>query len=100
MTQTIFYYLCIMFVRRKKNRSGTTTVVVVSKRNGDFVEVKNFGTVSTDEEIATLSSKARHWLNTNGNQQSLDFEDIKGRERDETKRVVDNMDAVLMRNPT
>ena len=85
-----------MFVRKKKNRSGTTTVVVVSKRNGDFVEVKNFGTVSTDEEVAALSSKARHWLNTNGNQLSLDFEDSKGRERDETRRVVDNMDAVLI----
>ena len=89
-------YLCAMFVRKKKNRSGTTTIVVVSKRHGGFSEVKNFGTASTDEEVTALYSKAQHWLKTNGNQLSLDFEDIKGREREETQRVLDNLDSVLI----
>ena len=72
------------------------TVVVVSKRHGNFVEVKNFGTASTEEEVSALYCKAQHWLKTNGNQLSLDFEDIKGRERDETLRVLDNLDSVLI----
>ena len=79
MTQKDFLYLFGMFVRKKKNRSGTTTVVVVSKRHGRFVEVKNFGTVMSDTDVSKLYSKAQHWLKTNGGQQSLDFEDQKGR---------------------
>ena len=41
-------------------------------------------------------ANALHWLNTNGNQLPLDFDDEHGREREETVRVVDNMDAVLL----
>lgn len=89
-------YLCGMFVRKKKNRSGTTTVVVVSKRHGRFVEVKNFGTVMSDTDVSKLYSKAQHWLRTNGGQQSLDFEDMKGREMEETERFFDNIDSVLI----
>lgn len=85
-----------MFVRKKKNRSGSTTVVVVSKRDGKFVEVRNFGTVSSESEVSALYSKAKNWLRSNGYQLSLDFEDMKGRELAETQRVVDNMDSALI----
>lgn len=43
-----------------------------------------------------LCSDARQWLATNGGQQSFDFEDVKGRELEETSRVIDNMDAALI----
>lgn len=89
-------YLCTMFVRKKSNRSGTTTIVVVSKKHGKFVEVKNFGTASTEEEVSVLYNQAKHWLRTNGNQLSLDFENIKGREREETQCVLDNIGSVLI----
>ena len=85
-----------MYVRKKKNRSGTTSVVIVSKARGFYEEIRSFGTASTDEEVAALYSKAQHWLNTNGNQLSLDFEDVKGREREETLRVLGNLDSVLI----
>lgn len=85
-----------MFVRKKKNRSGSTTVVVVSKRHGKFEEVRNFGTAKTDSDVARLYSEAQHWLNTNGGQQSIDFENLKEREIEETERFFDNIDAVLI----
>ena len=72
-----------MFVRKKKNRSGTTTIVVVNKRHGKFEEVRNFGTAKTESEVSELYSKAQHWLNTNGGQQSIDFEDLKDYLNDE-----------------
>ena len=96
MTQADFLYLCNMFVRKKKNRSGTTTIVVVNKRHGKFEEVRNFGTAKTESEVSELYSKAQHWLNTNGGQQSIDFEDLKGRELEATDRFFDNIDSVLI----
>ena len=89
-------YLCPMFVRKKKNRSGTTTIVVVSKRHGRFEEVKNFGTAKADVDVAKLYSDAQRWLSTNGGQQSIDFENLKGREIEETERFFGNIDSVLL----
>lgn len=96
MTQEDVLYLCGMFVRKKKNRSGTTTIVVVNKRHGKFEEVMNFGTAKTESEAKALYSKAQQWLNTNGGQQSIDFEDLKGRELEETERFFNNIDSVLI----
>ena len=89
-------YLCNMFVRKKKNRSGTISIVVVSKAHCKFTEVKNFGVAHSKEEADILYNKALHWIHTHGGQQEFDFEDAKGRELDETARVVHNMDAVLI----
>ena len=96
MTHGDFSYLCPMFVRRKKNRSGTTTIVVVSKRHGRFEEVKNFGTAKADVDVAKLYSDAQRWLATNGGQQSIDFENLKGRGIEETERFFGNIDSVLL----
>jgi hypothetical protein len=85
-----------MYIRKKKNRSGSITVVAVSKCRGYYEEVRNFGTAEGDDDVASLYAKAIHWLNTNGNQLPLDFNDERGREREETARVVGNMDAVLL----
>lgn len=85
-----------MFVRKKRNRSGSTSVVIVSKARGKFVEVKNFGTASSDSEIADLCNQAHKWLSSRGGQQEIDFDDELGKEAEETRRVVDNMDAVLI----
>lgn len=89
-------YLCPMFVRKKKNRSGTTTIVVVCKRHGKFEEVRNFGTAKADVDVAKLYSDAQRWLATNGGQQSIDFENLKGREIEETERFLGNIDSVLL----
>ena len=96
MAQAKKVYLCIMFLRKKKNRSGSISVVVVSKSRGRYREIRSFGTADTEEEISKLYSAAQHWLKTHGNQLLIDFDDERGRERDETIRVVDNMDAVLI----
>ena len=85
-----------MFIRKKKNRSGSVTVVAVSKARGYYEEVRNFGTAETEDDVASLYASAMLWMNTNCNQLPLDFDDERGREREETARVVDNMDAVLL----
>ena len=85
-----------MFVRKKRNRSGSTSVVVVNKRGGKFVEIKNFGTVRCESEADTLVIQAKQWIATYGGQQQLDFDDKRQREREETERVVGNMDALLI----
>ena len=85
-----------MFIRKRKNRSGSTSIVVISKRHGQFVEVKNFGTAESEEDVSRLYVQAQKWLMTNGGQQSIDFDDLRGREFEETKRVIDNMDAAII----
>jgi hypothetical protein len=85
-----------MFVRKKNNRPGSISVVVVSKSQGKFTEVKKFGVAKSEEAADELFQKAQHWLRTHGGQQELDFDDRKGKELDETERVVNNMDAVLI----
>ena len=85
-----------MFVRKKINRSGTISVVVVSKAHGKFTEVKKFGIAKSKEEAAELSLKANLWLRTHGGQRELDFDDRRGKKLEETTRVVENMDSVLI----
>jgi transposase len=85
-----------MHVRRKKNRSGSISVVVVSKAHGRYREVKSFGSSDSQEKISVLVQEAENWLRSYEGQQELDFEDSKGRELEETARVIDNMDAVLI----
>ena len=85
-----------MFVRKKTNRSGTISVVVVSKARGKFTEVKKFGVAKSEEEADDLYQKALLWLRTHDGLQEFDFNDNRTRELEETARVVENMDAVLI----
>ena len=89
-------YFCGMVVSKKANRSGNISMVVEGKLNGKFREVKKFGGAKSEKEADELFQKAQLWLRTHGGQQELDFDDIKGKEIEETERVVDNMDAVLI----
>ena len=85
-----------MFVRKRKNKTGTISVVVVLKQQGKFTEVKNFGTVASEAEADVLQKKAKRWIDEYGGQQLIDFDDRRGREREETERVVSNMDSLLI----
>ena len=85
-----------MYIRKKRNRSGTTSVVVVSKSSGKYKEVKSFGCSSSEEDIEHLCDKAAEWIRSFGGQQEFDFDDNRGKELEETARVVNNMDAVLI----
>lgn len=85
-----------MYIRKKKNRSGTISVVVVSKSSGKYKEIQCFGTVNTEDEVQRLCNDAQKWIHTYGSQQELDFDENKGRELEETERVINNMDAVLI----
>lgn len=85
-----------MYIRKKSNRSGSISVVVVDNSLGKYCEIKNFGTVQSAEEAETLCVQARFWICTHAGQQELDFENSKGRELEESERVIDNLDAVLI----
>ena len=85
-----------MYVRKKRNRSGTISVVVVIKQDGLYKEIKSFGSSRDESEIETLCLKAKRWIDEYGGQQLIDFEDRRGREREETERVVSNMDSLLI----
>ena len=85
-----------MYPRKKRNRSGTISVVVVSKSHGRIRYVHNFGTVDTEEEADALLEKARQWILVHGGQQEFDFEDVRGKEQEDTIRVLDNMDAIML----
>lgn len=85
-----------MFIRKKHNRSGTTSVVIVSKISGKYKEIKSFGYSSSEDEIEQLCEKARKWISSYGGQEEFDFDNNLSRELEETIRVVDNMDAVLI----
>jgi hypothetical protein len=85
-----------MFIRKRKNASGSTTVAAVEKRGGRYKEVRIFGTAYSEEEIARLCDYASHWMLQDNGQTAMDFDGGRVREREETLRVVDNMDAVLL----
>ena len=85
-----------MFIRKRKNASGSTTVAAVEKRGGRKKEVRIFGTAYSEEEVARLCDYASHWMLQDNGQTAMDFDGGRVREREETLRVVDNMDAVLL----
>ncbi len=85
-----------MFVRKKTNRSGSISVVVVNKAHGRFIEVKKFGVAKSEKEAEALFQEAQIWLHTYGGQQEFDFDDRRGKELEETVRVVENMDSILI----
>lgn len=89
-------YLCSMYVRKKHNRSGTTSVVVVSKASGKYKEIKSFGSSSSEEDIESLCNKAAAWIRSFGGQQEFDFDDHRGKEIEDTKRLLNNIDDILI----
>lgn len=79
-----------MYVRKKHNRSGTTSVVVVSKASGKYKEIKSFGSSLSEEDIESLCNKAAAWIRSLGGQQELDFDNRRGKEVEDTKRLLNN----------
>lgn len=96
MAQAEKVYFCTMYVRKKHNRSGSTSVVVVSKASGKYKEIKSFGSSISKEGIDSLCEQAATWIRSFGYQQELDFNDRKGKEVEETKRFLSNIDNVLI----
>ena len=89
-------YLCSMYVRKKHNRSGTTSVFVVSKAYGKYKEIQSFGTSSSEEDIESLCNKVAAWIRSFGGQQELDFDNHRGKEVEGTKRLLNNIDNLLI----
>lgn len=85
-----------MYVRKKHNRSGTTIVVVVCKASGKYKEIKSFGFSSSEEDIELLCNKADAWIRSFECQQELDFDDRRGKGVEDTKRLLNNIENILI----
>ena len=85
-----------MYVRKKHNRSGTTSVAVVSKAKGKYKEIKSFGSSLSEEDIDSLCNKAAAWIRSFVGQQELDFDDRCGKEVEDAKRFLNNIDNILI----
>jgi hypothetical protein len=68
---------------------------VISKSSGKYKEIKSFGIAGSVEDAENLCDDAHKWIGSYSGQQEFDFDDSKGREPEETERVI-NMDAVLI----
>lgn len=51
-----------MFIKRKKNRSDTVSIVVAEKISGYYKELTTIGIARHQEEIDSLISKGRKWI--------------------------------------
>lgn len=71
VTRFFIFALCL---RRRKNRSGSVSIVVVDKSCGKYKEVKNFGVVSTDDNVNALYKEVREWIQQYADQQTIDFD--------------------------
>lgn len=87
-----------MFVHRKRHRSGHVSIIVMDKSGGKLREVKNFGVARNDDEVEELCLEAQQWIRRYGGQLEMDFidEEVKLQEQEETKRVVSNIDSLLI----
>ena len=87
-----------MFVHRKRHRSGHVSIIVMDKSGGKLREVKNFGVARNDDEVEELCLEAQQWIRRYGGQLEMDFidEEAKQQEQEETKRVVSNIDSLLI----
>jgi len=80
-----------MFTRRKHNRSGTISIVVVDKSCGRFTEIHRVGVARNEEEALALEVEGRHWIDTFGGQQVIDFE---GKARTELRTAEDVLSSI------
>ena len=64
-----------MYMRRKRNRSGSISIVVVDKSDGNYREIKTFGTSTDPVELEKYAVEANRWISRYGGQQELDFEE-------------------------
>lgn len=87
-----------MFIRKKKNRSGTISVIVVDKHGGKFKELHTVGIARDESEIERLCAEGRDWINCYLGIRSIDFDgcDNKEREREDSERVLDNIEGILL----
>ena len=92
----LFCIFAGMFTRRKHNRSGTISVVVVDKSDGRFKEIHRVGVARSEDEAATLEAEGRHWIETYGGQQLIDFEGKSAKELRTTEDVLSSITSARL----
>lgn len=70
---SVFYVICLMFVRAIKNKNGRTYVQVIEKIKGKYKVRKSFGSATTSEEIKSKQRQAKNWIQEQSKSLELDF---------------------------
>jgi transposase len=89
-----------MFVRQKKNPSGVISIQVIDKSTGTYKMLKSIGSSSNIDEVEQLCRKGQEWIRSYGGQLDilslLEKEHHLSQEMEETARVLDNIDNILI----
>jgi len=86
-----------MFVRKKKNPSGVISVQVIDKSRGKYRVYKTIGSSCVPFEIEKLYIEGKAWIIRHMGQADMFFQEDKRQiEIEETQRVLDNVDNVLL----
>lgn len=91
-----------MFLRKKKYPSGNIGVIVVEKVNGRMRELHTIGIARNDDELPTLLSKGRQWIDKEELRRHPrldlfgDERQAKEREYQETERVLSHVSNVFL----
>jgi len=95
-----FFNLCAMFVRKKKNKSGLISVQIIDKSRGKYRVYKTMGSSSVPEEVECLYNDGIAWIKRHTDKtdlfSNLDQEQKKQNEMEETQRVLDNVEHILI----
>jgi len=89
-----------MFVRKKKNISGKVSVQVIDKSRGQYKVCKTIGSSSVSLEIERMYREGKDWIKRHVGQTNMlhifEVEDNKRNEIEETQRVLDNVENILL----
>jgi transposase len=89
-----------MFVRKKKNKSGLISVQIIDKSRGKYRVYKTLGCSSDLSEIENMYIEGQAWIKRHIGQTDLflnpETEQRKQSEKEETRRVLDNVEYILI----
>ncbi len=83
-----------MFIRKKKYPSGNAGIVVAEKINGRMKELATIGIAKSPEEIDTLMSKGREWIDREQKRRHPRL-DLFGEERSKCEAELLNAEQML-----
>jgi transposase len=86
-----------MYVRKKINRSGSTSVVIVDKSSGRMRYLKTIGVSSDVQQIASLYSEGKKWIDSYcGVRDMFAVAEQQREERQVTEYLLNNVENILL----
>src|SRR5690242_3553984 len=86
-----------MFVRKKSNASGVVSVQIIDKSNGVYQVVKTIGSSADPEEVQSLYSQGKRWIETHlGRQDMFQQANQEQEEKQVVEYLLSNIEGVLI----